>query len=97
MDDGETAGERKKKKKLGEATSRQSWKKFTNTNKLGAEWLCVGMWEKAGEDHREEERGLNCITAWQTALLRLERVELDAHGWLFKSTSHETPSALLLG
>lgn len=52
---------------------------------------------RVGEDHREEERGLNYITALQTMLLRLERVELNAHGRLYKSTSHETPSAPLLG
>lgn len=45
---------------------------------------------------REEDRDLNCITALQTMLHRLERVELNAHGWLYKSTSHDRPSAPLL-
>lgn len=60
------------------------------------EWFCVGMSGRVGENHREEEKGLNCITTLQTMLLRLERVELNAHGWLYKSTSHERPSAPLL-
>lgn len=46
---------------------------------------------------REEEERLNYITILQTVLLRLKRVELNAHGCLYKSTSHETPSAPLLG
>lgn len=60
------------------------------------EWLCVGISGRAGGNGREEERGLNCITTLQTMLLRLKRVELNAHGWLYKSTSHERPSAPLL-
>lgn len=63
---------------------------------IRAEWLCVGMSGRAGENGGEEVRGLNCITTLQTMLLRLERVELNAHGWLYKSTSHERPSAPLL-
>lgn len=66
---------------------------------IRSEWLCVGISERVGRNHREEERGragLSCITTLQTMLLRLEWVELNAHGCVYKSTSHERPSAPIL-
>lgn len=55
---------------------------------------CWGGWERTMEWRRG---GQYCIPTLYSMLFRLERAELTAHGWLYKSTSHETPSAPLLG
>lgn len=55
---------------------------------------CWGGWERTMERRRG---GQYCIPTLNSMLFRLERAELTAHGWLYKSTSHETPSAPLLG
>lgn len=47
---------------------------------IRAEWLYVGMPGRVGGNDREEDRGLNFITALQTLLYRLELVELNVHG-----------------
>lgn len=82
--------EREKTEGKGKAEKMHKYKQ------IRPEWLCVRMSGRAGGNGREEERVLNCITTLQTILLRLDRVELNAHGWLYKSTSHERPSAPLL-
>lgn len=55
---------------------------------------CWGGWERTMECRRG---GQYCIPTLSSMLFRLERAEPNAHGWLYKSTSHETPSAPLLG
>lgn len=67
--------EREKRKKATQKKEegKQEEKKMHKYKQIRPERLCVGMSARVGENHREEERGLNCITALQTVLLGLER------------------------
>lgn len=72
-------GEREKER--GKTESGDDWGgKMHKYKQIRAEWLYVGMPGRVGGNDREEDRGLNFITALQILLYRLELVELNVHG-----------------